>query len=426
MAGNDGESKGEYEKDPRTPCKYGVKCYQKNPQHHKTYKHPPKEKPKDVGTPAKKQKLEKNERKDGHSPAPGNKQAVSKKVEGNLVTSNKTESDTFVSNDELKDLFLLEEDLPPSPEDVKESIKQKFLVDMPDDFYSFWSFCRFLKSEKPEDALKDVGLLLVGPYDVMNGKIKETKHRKLPLYLVHWRYYYDPPEFQTVMKGDDTKQYHMGYYRDSPDELPCFVASNSAAVDGTITPMAENIFGAVNLYLDTMKEKCDPFRKMKVAKIQSSLQSWAKEHNFNLDKSTTKMRERNKKVVTKTFHKAGIVVPFEKKTELGYRELLETDANLKKILQDINKSKTEEEREMYLGRLQPIVTGANIANDECDFGTSLELGLDLFTFGGEILHHTALFLLKTAYSLLEREEFGKIAEAHFKNRRRGTSLSIIK
>lgn len=30
-----------YVKDSRTACKYGTKCYQKNPMHHKKYKHPP-------------------------------------------------------------------------------------------------------------------------------------------------------------------------------------------------------------------------------------------------------------------------------------------------------------------------------------------------------------------------------------------------
>lgn len=68
------------------------------------------------------------------------------------------------------------------------------------------------------------------------------------------------------------------------------------------------------------------------------------------------------------------------------------------------------ERDAYLGKLQPIVTAANIANDECDFGTSLELGLDLFCFGGEVFHCTALNLLRTAYSLLQRNEFAVIAE----------------
>ena len=31
----------EYNNDKRTACKYGSLCYQKNPQHHTKYKHPP-------------------------------------------------------------------------------------------------------------------------------------------------------------------------------------------------------------------------------------------------------------------------------------------------------------------------------------------------------------------------------------------------
>ncbi|PSN42490.1 hypothetical protein C0J52_09790 [Blattella germanica] len=353
----------------------------------------------DLKKPAKKQKVEHKEREQfssagkSHTPDRGKSPVIS------------TEGKTTITIPE-------EEDLPLSPEDEKDSIKQKFLVEMPDDFYSFWSFCKSLSLEKPEDALKDVGLQLVGPYDILSGKLKNVKHRKLSLYLIHWRYYFDPPEFQTVVKGDDTKQYHMGYFRDDPHELPCFVASNSAAVDCSISPMAENIFGAVNSYLETMKEKSDPFRKIKITKLQSSLQLWAKKHDFDLGKNTEGMKRRNKMVVSKTFHKAGIVVPVEKKTELGYRELMETD-----------KSKNEDERDAFFGKLEPIVTAANIANDECDFGTSLELGIDLFAFGGEVFHRTALHLLQTAYSLLQRNEYGQIAEAHLKNRRKGTALN---
>lgn len=32
----------DYVKDKRIACKFGVKCFQKNPLHHKKYKHPPK------------------------------------------------------------------------------------------------------------------------------------------------------------------------------------------------------------------------------------------------------------------------------------------------------------------------------------------------------------------------------------------------
>jgi hypothetical protein len=46
------------------------------------------------------------------------------------------------------------------------------------------------------EALKDVGLLLVGPFDILSGSLKKAIQRKLSLYLIHWRYYYDPPEFQ--------------------------------------------------------------------------------------------------------------------------------------------------------------------------------------------------------------------------------------
>jgi hypothetical protein len=44
----------------------------------------------------------------------------------------------------------VEEDLPPTPANEREAIKQKFLVDMPEDFYSFWSFCKSVSPDKPE------------------------------------------------------------------------------------------------------------------------------------------------------------------------------------------------------------------------------------------------------------------------------------
>lgn len=78
-------------------------------------------------------------------------------------------------------------------------------------------------------------------------------------------------------------------------------------------------------YLQDMKRMCDPFQKIKVSKIQTALQSWAKDKNFPLDVSTAAMKARNKKVVTKTFHNAGMVVPWNKETDLGYRKLIETD-----------------------------------------------------------------------------------------------------
>lgn len=53
---------------------------------------------------------------------------------------------------------------------------------------------------------------------------------------------------QSVLVGDLTKGYHIGYFRDSPKELPAFLAS-STEVDGCIIhPMAENLFEVMRCY----------------------------------------------------------------------------------------------------------------------------------------------------------------------------------
>lgn len=57
------------------------------------------------------------------------------------------------------------------------------------------------------------------------------------------------------------------------------------------------------------------------------------------------------------------MVPIDKKTEVGYRPLLETDANLKKILAKLEtngKSTTKPPIEAVKAELQPIITMATI------------------------------------------------------------------
>jgi hypothetical protein len=74
------------------------------------------------------------------------------------------------------------------------------------------------------------------------------KTQKLNNFLCHWRYYYDPPEFQTVMASEDTK-FIIGYFREDPsDEKPAFVAS-STGEDCRLTAIRDNMFGAMYNYL---------------------------------------------------------------------------------------------------------------------------------------------------------------------------------
>ena len=58
-----------------------------------------------------------------------------------------------------------------------------------------------------------------------------------------------------------------------------------------------------------------------------------------------------------------------------------------------------------------VVRRANIANDECDFGASLQLGQDVFNHS---LSYAPLAArtLATAYSLLGRDAYAEITKLH--------------
>ena len=57
-----------------------------------------------------------------------------------------------------------------------------------------------------------LGVMLVGPYDVLSGQLKGVPWEKC---VLHSRHYYDPPEMVTVLEavGDSANGFHIGYYR---------------------------------------------------------------------------------------------------------------------------------------------------------------------------------------------------------------------
>ena len=60
-------------------------------------------------------------------------------------------------------------------------------------------------------ALEDsVGLKLVGPYHLLAGRLTEVSWSKC---VLHCRFFYDPPEFLTVLKEDNSSGFHIGYFR---------------------------------------------------------------------------------------------------------------------------------------------------------------------------------------------------------------------
>lgn len=168
-----------------------------------------------------------------------------------------------------------------------------------------------------------------------------------------------------------------------------------------------------------MLKSADPFKKMSITKLQKKLISKAKVLNISLNKTTLRLR----KTVCKTFHTAGVVVPYNRKTEVGYRKLPVNDKELRRILDNIVLIYPDKQSSAFT-LLQPILTAVTIANDECDFGTGLELGIDIFCYGDECFNSTVSRVLKTAYALLNRHTFADIIDLHLKERKKGKPIVI--
>ncbi|GAB1293179.1 Histone PARylation factor 1 [Apodemus speciosus] len=320
--------------------------------------------------------------------------------------------------------------------DLRKEVENLYKLSLPEDFYHFWKFCEELDPEKPADALAtSLGLRLVGPYDILAGKHK-MKNKPTGLNCnLHWRFYYDPPEFQTIIIGDNKTQYHMGYFRDSPDELPVCVGTNEAKKNCVIIQNGDNVFAAINaggnkedkvclktamhasklFLMKKLKEVTDRKKTSILKNIDEKLTEAARKLGYSLEQRTVKMRQRDKKVVTKTFHGAGLVVPVDK-NDVGYRELPETDADLKRICKAIVDAASDEERLKAFAPIQEMMTFVQFANDECDYGMGLELGMDLFCYGSHYFHKVAGQLLPLAYNLLKRDLFAKIIEDHLASR----------
>ncbi|XP_015341705.1 histone PARylation factor 1 isoform X1 [Marmota marmota marmota] len=301
--------------------------------------------------------------------------------------------------------------------DLRKEVENHYKLSLPEDFYHFWKFCEELDPEKPADSLStSLGLRLVGPYDILAGKHKMKKKSIGLNFNLHWRFYYDPPEFQTIIIGDNKTQYHMGYFRDSPDELPVYVGINEAKKNCTIVQNGDNVFAAVKLFLmKKLKEVTDKKKASLLKNVDEKLTEAARKLGYSLEQRTLKMKQRDKKVVTKTFHSAGLVVPVDK-NDVGYRELPETDADLKRICKTIVEAASDEERLKAFAPIQEMMTFVQFANDECDYGMGLELGMDLFCYGSHYFHKVAGQLLPLAYNLLKRNLFAEIIEDHLANR----------
>ena len=76
-----------------------------------------------------------------------------------------------------------------------------------------------------------------------------------------------------------------------------------------------------------MEEKLKKDSSSSLSQLLKRLKSSAEVKGWSLEQRTPRMKERDKKVVAKCFHGAGIVVPIDK-NGVGYRPLPETPGML--------------------------------------------------------------------------------------------------
>jgi hypothetical protein len=148
---------------------------------------------------------------------------------------------------------------------------------------------------------------------------------------LHSRHRYDPPEVVTVASLDGGGRW--GYHRDSPDEPPtCVVASvaDTKHKRGRFAIIAPTLQDAIVAHCKTrLKGLTKSAAETILARASSAAAAAASASPSS--GAGSRGQKRGKRVpVDTTLSGLGIVVPYDKKTEVGWRELSVSDTNLEK------------------------------------------------------------------------------------------------
>ncbi|KAF0715447.1 Aste57867_3357 [Aphanomyces stellatus] len=300
----------------------------------------------------------------------------------------------------------------------KETLKKEWLFAAPDEFFQIHALAVSLKPDNPSDAFVEaLGLRLTGPFDALSSKplptpVGTSSQGQLTNMLqayIHGRSVYDPPEVLTVMQQDDQT---FGYFRDAPSDTPSLIVQGSltagsfAFVGTSLAGVLLGLLGAstsptATTLRDTLISVCGLPSPAPTTKRRKTIRSTAH------DAAATDHRLQH--TVASTLSGLGIVVPVQAKTGMGFRHLPTTGQALRALLAKPTRPKGVDE----------LITRATIACDECDFGTALQLGLDLWSASGKVQYDMdALALLEGAYLMLKRGAFATLARAHMAHCRR--------
>ncbi|TGZ67176.1 hypothetical protein CRM22_004954 [Opisthorchis felineus] len=329
----------------------------------------------------------------------------------------KRKSDVTADNRAKPKVPHLDESTEPVPSSFLPSlmaIKQGFYLDSPNELVKFYQFCTTLDAKKPLGALMDIlQLRLVGPFEVLHLGISSTVEPGQ--YVRCHRYFHDPPELVTLLTGPNNL--HYGYFRDTPTEKPAVVVKTDPSIGGELNLVAPTLFAAVKSLLSKK-----PTASAEV--LLKKLCNFAKQNNIILDATGREKSERRARCVCPTLNGMGLVVKL-RGGDIGYRPLSVSDSKLSALLKAVATAQTEESQLAKLEAVDQLVTYAQFACDEGDYGQSLELGLSLLAFRTKdikpnqvtVFNSRIKHLLSVGYELAGRPEFSHVVREHMNDRR---------
>lgn len=280
------------------------------------------------------------------------------------------------------------------------------VFEMPYPVEEMMSVLAIAKTLRPEDPLLAFPeMQLVGPFEVLlEGRGYVTDRDKWR----DWRFFYDPPEVQTLIVmataaalppyRPDQVVKRISLHRDDPSSQPSMVVVGGGPMDNAFEIAGESICAAMLTLLPPTHPAAVAIRSARGAT------------QLGRPGETVK-RARLKTSLARTYHNLGVLCPYDKKTEVGYRPMMLTLTQLKQTVVALNhNTATPKQRD----GLEEQFQYADIANDECDFGLNLELGLNLFSLvqkDNEVMRNM-FRVLDIAYALLGRSLFQHVLALH--------------
>jgi len=379
---------------PKPLCKYDPKCYRTSADHRAQYRHtdtrdrksptpmarPP---PATASPPALKRESE---------PCPARALSGSPKAKKLKSSSPAMEPSTGPCS-------ILPE-LPPLKAEPSSSLGEDALAPLYHLTFppSVLQLFRIASTSCPKDPLSAFhgygGWILCGPFDILYGKKTFANSHDA---WMHYRYPFDPPECLTIAISPTQ---HMVLHWDDPSQLPTLVAVSTGEYEYHLL--------ACGNVVDAMFVACAKHAaKAALPELQKTFGLLASPESI----TSACLAYRKKHMVAPTFSKMGILVPYDKKSEVGYRDMMYTDTALKAALKAKNEGVLSRKRQEEFDEQMRM---ADISNDESDFGLSLQLGLNLFCYSirDNQVSHEAQRQLDVAYMLLGRTTFQHILRAH--------------